>query len=84
MRHLVVLFIHLIATLARLLGPPGVRAAIDPNALISHAGASRNGANAGGGYLVPGFSSSAPFGGGGAGSSNSLTPGQPGYVLLTW
>jgi hypothetical protein len=66
------------------LATSGAGGAMDPNALISHAGASGNGTNAGGGYFVPGFSSSAPFGGGGAGSSNSLTPGQPGYVLLAW
>jgi hypothetical protein len=65
------------------LATAGAGGAIDPNALISHAGASANGANAGGGYPVPGFSSSAPFGGGGAGSGLP-TPGQPGYVLLTW
>jgi Collagen triple helix repeat (20 copies) len=66
------------------LATPGAGGTSDPNALISHAGASGNGANAGGGYLVPGFSSSAPFGGGGAGSTTSLTPGQPGYILLIW
>lgn len=66
------------------LATAGAGGAIDPNALISHAGPSANGGTAGGGYLVPGFSSSAPFGGGGAGSASSLTPGQPGYVLLTW
>jgi len=66
------------------LATTGAGGAIDPNALISHVGASGSGASAGGGYLVPGFSSSAPFGGGGAGSATSLTPGQPGYILLTW
>jgi hypothetical protein len=65
------------------LATAGAGGAMDPNALISHAGASANGANAGGAYFVPGFSSSAPFGGGGAGSGLP-TPGQPGYVLLTW
>jgi hypothetical protein len=66
------------------LATAGAGGTSDPNALISHAGASGNGANAGGGYLVPGFSSGAPFGGGGAGSTTSLTPGQPGYILLIW
>ena len=36
MRHLVVLFIHFIATLARLLGPGGVRSLVAESLLLKH------------------------------------------------
>ena len=36
MRHLVVLFIHFIATLARLLGPRGVRSFVAESLLLMH------------------------------------------------
>ena len=36
MRHLVVLFIHFIASLARLLGPGGVRSVIAESLLLKH------------------------------------------------
>src|SRR5215469_9009285 len=36
MRHLVVLFIHFIATLARLLGPSGVRSVVAESLLLKH------------------------------------------------
>src|SRR5712691_12941331 len=38
MRNLVVLFIHLIATLARLLGPGGVRSLVAESLLLKHQG----------------------------------------------
>ena len=36
MRHLVVLFIHFLATLARLLGPGGVRSLVAESLLLRH------------------------------------------------
>jgi hypothetical protein len=36
MRHLVVLFIHFMATLARLLGPRGVRSLVAESLLLKH------------------------------------------------
>src|SRR5215470_16641459 len=36
MRHLVVLFVHFIATLARLLGPGGVRSLVAESLLLKH------------------------------------------------
>ena len=36
MRHLVVLFTHFIATLARLLGPGGVRSLVAESLLLKH------------------------------------------------
>ena len=36
MRHLVVLFIHLLATLVRLLGPGGVRSVLAESLLLKH------------------------------------------------
>jgi PEGA domain/Collagen triple helix repeat (20 copies) len=76
-------------------GPPNPGAAggsPDPNAMISHGGASAPSSsplNSGGvGYLVTGFAFQAngQFGGGGAGaiSSPPAHAGQGGYVLLGW
>jgi hypothetical protein len=42
MRNVVVLFIHLIATLARLLGPGGVRSIVAESLLLQHQLLSRN------------------------------------------
>ena len=36
MRHLVVLFVHFIATLARLLGPGGLRSVVAESLLVKH------------------------------------------------
>jgi putative transposase len=36
MRHLMVLFIHFISTLARLLGPGGVRSLVAESLLLKH------------------------------------------------
>jgi PEGA domain/Collagen triple helix repeat (20 copies) len=75
-------------------GPPNPGAAggsPDPNAMISHGGASAPSSsplNSGGvGYLVTGFAFQAngQFGGGGAGAiSSSPAKGQGGYALLGW
>lgn len=76
-------------------GPPTSGAAggaSDPNAMISHSGASApafSPQNSGGtGYLVTGFAfqTNGQFGGGGAGSISSPPPqpGQAGYALLSW
>jgi Collagen triple helix repeat (20 copies)/PEGA domain len=63
----------------------------DPNAMISHGGASAPSSsplNSGGvGYLVTGFAFQAngQFGGGGAGAiSSAAQAGQKGYALLSW
>jgi len=65
--------------------------ASDPNAMISHSGASaplNSPINSGGtGYLVTGFAfqPNGQFGGGGAGANSPPAhPGQGGYALLTW
>jgi PEGA domain/Collagen triple helix repeat (20 copies) len=64
----------------------------DPNAMISHSGASApsfSPLNSGGvGYLIPGFAFQAngQFGGGGTGATvpSSAHAGQGGYALLSW
>jgi hypothetical protein len=77
-------------------GPPPTNGATggasDPNAMVSHSGASAPGysqLNSGGiGYLVTGFTfqPNGQFGGGGAGAVYPPTAkaGQGGYALLTW
>lgn len=69
-----------------------VGGALDPNAMISHSGASAPGfspLNSGGvGYLVTGFAfrTNGQFGGGGVGaiSPSAAQAGQGGYALLSW